>query len=118
MAEAAGRGRGRVCTCGYWLDIGLLLVLDDRRHGGDPTAGLRQPHDAHTLGGPASPADLVDPGPDDLAGIGDEEDVVLVLHDQGPGEEAAGLGQLGGLDALDAAALAGVLLQRGALAVA
>src|SRR5215216_1329076 len=119
MAEAAGRGAsGRVCTCGYWLDIGLLLVLDDRRHRGYPAARPRKPHDAHTLGRPASPADLVDARPDDLPGIGDEEDVVLVLHDQGPGQEAAGLGQLGGLDALDAPALAGVLLQRGALAVA
>src|SRR6266508_2956188 len=93
------------------------------RAGGAPggRAGRRWPRrsaappDPNALGRPPSPPDLVHPGPDDLPAVGDEKHVVLILYHHGTRKETARLGELRGLDPLNAASLALVLLQRCAL---
>src|SRR6266540_2067064 len=96
----------------------LLLVLDDRSDRRHPVGIRSEPHDPNALGRPPSPPDLVHPGPDDLPAVGDEKHVVLILYHHGTRKETARLGELRGLDPLNAASLALVLLQRCALAEA
>ena len=92
-------------------------AVDDRRERGDELA-LAEPHHDHALGRAAEPLDVLDRHLDHGAAGGDQHHLVAVADDARADEVAAGLGELDRLHAHAAAALARVLGDAGALAVA
>src|SRR5262249_29631382 len=94
--------------------LGLLADMLDRDH----VLVLGGVEYDHALGGAAGDADVLDRAADELALVGDQHDLVGILHREGGDELAVAAVDAHGDDAFTAATGGAVLERRGPLAVA